>query len=504
VSGWWPVSIFHAILREVARLGEYEVEGLLGRGSVGSVYRARACAGRQVVALKRVFWAGDEHPIEGIRAEAAMIAELDHPHIAKVVDMVVDDEGLVIAMQHADSGSLADLLRGCVRLSPGQGAILMAKVADALAAAHARSILHADVKPSNILMDGDGEPLLSDFGLSRWMAEALPSDGAVVGTAEYLDPAVGKGAPPNAASDIYSLGVVCYEVLTGRLPYHGINPAATLRAADRGRAEPLAHAAPAVPAVLAAVVEQSMSRRPQARPSSAGELADALRSHIEGHRRLHGRPTRVLPTGGGATEDFGQATEPRTLRARRQAADRRREAPWPARHSRVPMVCASGATVAAVLMLAGWAFEHHQGAQRSGAACGATTTPAPKVARSSSVTVTVLADVAGNGCRVPVTWSSGMATVSLERGRPPDRFALGTANDQLLLGDWNCSRSATPALYRPSTGQVFYFAAWAEPGHDVTPSVAESTAVVDGVPRVIHDGARGCDRVKVDLPAVRP
>jgi hypothetical protein len=488
----------------VARLGEYEVDGLLGRGSVGSVYRARARAGRQAVALKRVLWAGDEHLIEDFRAEAAMLAEIDHPHIAKVVDMVVDDEGLVIVMQHADSGSLADLLRRCVRLSPDEGATLVAKVADALGAAHAHSILHADVKPSNILMDGDGEPLLSDFGLSRWMAEALPSDGAVVGTAEYLDPAVAKGAPPNAASDIYSLGVVCYEVFAGRLPYHGINPVATLRAADRGRAEPLTHAAPAVPSVLAAVVEQSMSRRPQARPSSAGELGDALRSHIEGHRRLHCKPTRVLPTGRGATEDFGQSTGLRTLRARHPAADSRRETPWSVLHSRGPMVCASGVTAAALVLLAGWAFEHHQGAQRSGAACGATTTPAPKQASPSTVTATVLADVAGNGCRVPVTWSSGMATVSLERGRPPDRFALGTANDQLLLGDWNCSRSATPALYRPSTGQVFYFAAWAEPGHDVTPSVAESTAIVDGVPRVIHDGVHGCDRVKVDLPVVRP
>jgi hypothetical protein len=450
-----------------------------------------------------VRWAGNDHLIEGFRAQAAMLAELDHPHIVKIVDLVVEAEGLVIAMQPADGGSLADMLRRRARLPPDEAAALAAKVADALGAAHARSILHVDVKPSNILMDGNGEPLLSDFGLSRWMAGASPYDSAVVGTAEYLDPAVAKGAAPNAASDIYSLGVVCYELLAGRLPYHGVNPVATLRAADRGRADALTQAAPTVPAVLAAVVEQSMSRRPQARPSSAGELADALRSQIEGHRRLHCTPTRVVATGRGGIEDSRQATGPRTLRARRPAADGRREAPWSARHSRAPMAWAGGATVAALLVLAGWTFEHHQGAQRSGAACRATTTPAPRQAGPSTVTVTVLADVAGNGCRVPITWSSGMATVSLERGRPPDRFALGRSSDQLLLGDWNCSRRATPALYRPGTGQVFYFAAWAELGHDVTPSVAESTAVIDGVPRVIHDGVRGCDRVEVDLPAVR-
>jgi hypothetical protein len=233
-------------------------------------------------------------------------------------------------------------------------------------------------------------------------------------------------------------------------------------------------------------------------------LADALRSHIQRPPGLHCTPTQVLPSEGGPTEDIGEAAGPRTLRARSQAAGHRRDWPWPARHSRVPMVSASAAIVAMLLVLGGWAFGHHRGGHHSGDACRAMTTPGPSHAGPSTAAPTVLADIAGNGCRVPVTWSSGVVTVSLEQGRPPDRFALGTASDQLLLGDWNCGRSGTPALYRPSTGQVFYFGAWAESGHDVAPSVSESTAIVDGVPRVIHDGVRGCDRVEVDRPGVAP
>jgi serine/threonine-protein kinase len=387
-------------------------------------------------------------------------------------------------------------------LSPDEGAALVAKVADALGAAHSRSIVHADVKPSNILLDGNGEPLLSDFGLSRWMAGTSPWDDAVVGTAEYLDPAVGPGVLPSAASDLYSLGIVCYEVMTARLPYRGATPHATLRSADQGRAIPLKQAIPAISVGLADVVERAMSRRPQSRPSSAGEFADALRSHIQRPEGFHWTPTQVVPSESGPTEDIGAAAGPRTLRPRRQPADHRRDWLWPTRHSRVPMGSASAAIVAMLLVFAGWAFGHHRGGHHSGDACRAT--PGPSDAGPSTTALTVLADIGGNGCRVPVTWSSGVVTVSLEQGRPPDRFALGTASDQLLLGDWRCGRSATPALYRPSTGQVFYFGAWAEPGHDVAPNVSESTAIVDGVPRVVHDGVRGCDRVEVDRPGVPP
>jgi hypothetical protein len=114
--------------------------------------------------------------------------------------------------------------------------------------------------------------------------------------------------------------------------------------------------------------------------------------------------------------------------------------------------------------------------------------------------VTFLADVTGNGCPVLVSWSSGVITLPSVPGRAADRFALGQVGDELLLGDWDCGRAATPALYRPATGLVFYFAGWAQPGRDLPPRFDDATAITDGVPRVVHHGPGGCDRVEVAPP----
>jgi serine/threonine-protein kinase len=137
--------------------------------------------------------------------------------------------------------------------------------------------VHADLKPANVLFDAAGQPLLSDFGLVRHIASGSRSGGVGLGTVEYLDPAVAEGAPPSPASDVYSLGVVSYELLAGRLPYRGVTHHDTLRIAERGRLPPLAQTAPRIGAGLATAVEQAMARRPADRPSSAGEMADAIR-----------------------------------------------------------------------------------------------------------------------------------------------------------------------------------------------------------------------------------
>jgi hypothetical protein len=145
------------------------------------------------------------------------------------------------------------------------------------------------------------------------------------------------------------------------------------------------------------------------------------------------------------------------------------------------------------------AFEHNQPARGSSDACPAPTstpTPAPQQPGIAGG-VTMFADVAGDGCRQPVTWSSGIVAVSLSEGSSPIRFELGQAGDQFLVGHWDCHRAATPALYRPSTGQVFYFATWARPGRDLAPNVTHRTAIVLGIARVMGDKASDCDRVQV-------
>ncbi len=255
----------------------YTLEGVVGRGSMGTVWRARQVASDgRVVALKRVP-AGDPLLAERLRREGRALARLDHPHVVRVLEIVPDGDGVAIAMQYAPGGSLADRLARQGRLAPGDAVAVLAPIADALGSAHRHGIVHRDVKPSNILFTSDGEPLLSDFGIARSSAERplTAPDVRGLGTAEYLDPAVADGAPPDARSDVYALGTVAYEVLAGRRPFTGGPPLAVLRAADRGQAPPLG---PDVPPALARAVATAMARDPRDRYPDAGSFADALRA----------------------------------------------------------------------------------------------------------------------------------------------------------------------------------------------------------------------------------
>jgi hypothetical protein len=144
-------------------------------------------------------------------------------------------------------------------------------------------------------------------------------------------------------------------------------------------------------------------------------------------------------------------------------------------------------------MVLGWRLlAPSAGAPSESNGCGASSPLTPQA---------TLVDVDANGCRVPVVWSGGVITVSRQSGRPPDRFALGQRDDVLLLGQWNCARAATPALYRPATGDVFYFSQWAKPGRDdVSPSQIDHTRVIDGTARVVGGRGRRCGTVSVTSP----
>jgi hypothetical protein len=144
-------------------------------------------------------------------------------------------------------------------------------------------------------------------------------------------------------------------------------------------------------------------------------------------------------------------------------------------------------------MVLGWRLlAPSAGATSESNGCGASSPPTSQAK---------LVDVDANGCRVPVVWSGGVVTVSRQSGRPPDRFALGQPEDVLLLGQWHCARAATPALYRPATGEVFYFSQWAKPRRDdVSPSQIDHTGVIDGTARVVGGRGRRCDTVSVTSP----
>lgn len=483
-----------------AVLPGYVLDRALGCGSMGTVHLARRVdwAGR-LVAIKRVPHAGAALA-RTLRHEAEVLAALDHPHIVRILDLVPDGDGVAIAMQYAAGGSVPDVLARRGRLTAGEVVAVAAPVADALASAHRRGLLHCDVKPANILFTSDGEPLLSDFGLARSLtAPHRP----VVGTAEYLDPAVAAGGRADERSDVYGLGAVCYEMMAGIPPYSGATPDDVVAAALTGPPLPLTAAVvPGTPAALVDAVERAMAPSPDDRFAGAAELAAALRASADptpldatrvapgffGRSSPHSdverpkNPDAVEPT---RADDSGRRPT-RTFGPRPPTPPAATPRPAPMARRRL-MVAAGAASVLAATVVAGLLAAGPGGA-RTGAVL---TRPAAAAAsRCPAVAGPRVADADGDGCPAAVTWEHNVAEVE---GR---RYELGRAGDALLVGDWDCDGSRTPALYRPATGEVFRFDGWAEEGQAL-PATDGGRLPAGGVALVQPAAGGGCDRVVV-------
>lgn len=545
----------------------YVLETALGRGAMGTVHRARRAgwAGR-VVALKRVPRGGRDLAA-ALRSEAEALAALDHPHIVRILDLVPDGDGVAIAMQYAPGGSLEALLCRRGRLGAGEVVAVAAPLADALASAHRRGLLHCDVKPANVVFTSDGEPLLCDFGLARRVASTAAGGRPPArrsGTAGYLDPAVAAARGPDERSDVYSLGVVCYEMLAGRPPFEGATTCAVLEAAAAGAFDPLASAAPGTPSLLAAAVERALARRPDDRFATAAGFGSALRAAVpharsplapadpttcdvaEGPPASH--PSGRLPPAGPAVAashpsgcqpaaplaPAGPAVDPRhpscfrppasptsgpftvpseppagpagtsdqpgphepECRHHRPTRSFGPRPPLPAdappaargrgrpRLVRTPVLVGVAAALAAAGALVAGAGP---GPQRPEVVTLAATRPAG--AGCEPVGSPLRADLDGDGCDTAVSWRGNVAEAA------GVRYHLGRPGDVLLLGDWDCDRRDTPALYRPVTGQVFIFPAWADQGPALAGTDAGRHPAAGGA--TVVRGPEGCDQVVV-------
>lgn len=229
----------------------YTAEAVLGFGATGEVWRGRDTATGEVVALKRLRVGTGEADRERLRREAALLAAVVHPHVLAVYGMAEVTDGAVLVLEYAAGGSLAGIP---APLSPGEVVGIVAPVATALAEAHRAGFTHGDVSPANVLLAGDGRPLLADLGTARLVGEAA---GVVRGTPGYVDPAVLAGASPGPASDVYALAAVAAQVLTGLPPACELaDPAGPWRAALAGHG------------VLGRVVLSGLADRPAARPSA--------------------------------------------------------------------------------------------------------------------------------------------------------------------------------------------------------------------------------------------
>ncbi len=263
----------------------YEIQEEISGGEAGIVYRARHLALDRLVAFK-VLRGPVEKPEQAarFRQEAAALARLDHPGIVPVYEAGEHEGQLYLTMKLLDGQDLARAA-GDLRGLWGAIAALMAVVARAVQHAHEKGILHRDLKPSNIVLDAAGRPSVVDFGLAslRDREDSLTSTGVVLGSPAYLSPEQAAGRKDlTPASDVWSLGAILYELLTGRPPFSGPTPYATLLAILRQRPESPRKIDAAIPRDLEAVCRKCLQRQPGDRYASAARLADDLDRFVAG------------------------------------------------------------------------------------------------------------------------------------------------------------------------------------------------------------------------------
>ena len=253
---------------------DYQLKKLVGSGGFGQVYRAAQPSVEREVAIKVILPEFLDHAdfVARFQAEARTVAKLEHPHIVPLYDYWQDDDGAFLVMRYIKGGSLRDRLEADGALQQQDLGPILEQVCDALAAAHAEGVIHRDLKPENILVDERGQAYLTDFGIAKDLSgNSLTKTGGFIGSAAYLAPEQARAEPITPSTDIYTMGVLLYELLTGDHPFPDLT---TIQLIQHHMDEPLPHVDPAA---LDDVIQHATAKDPDARPADVETFAAELR-----------------------------------------------------------------------------------------------------------------------------------------------------------------------------------------------------------------------------------
>jgi serine/threonine-protein kinase len=283
--------------------GRYRLEARIGAGGMSTVYRALDETLQRQVAIKLMNRevSTDSDQLERFRREARAVAQLSHPHIVGVIDAGEDEGRPYIVFEYVEGETLKDRIRRLGRLPIVEAVAYAIEIARALGVAHARHIVHRDVKPQNVLIDEEGRAKVTDFGIARTLdEEGLTADGRVLGTTDYVSPEQALGQPVTGQSDLYSLGIVLYEMLTGEVPFKGDSQVAVAMKHVREEVPDVQSRRPEVSSALAAVLDTATAKRLEERYADDAELIadleDVLAIETARAGAVSGEATTVLRT----------------------------------------------------------------------------------------------------------------------------------------------------------------------------------------------------------------
>ncbi len=321
-------------------LDRYEVGRLLGAGGMAEVFegRDRLLARRVAIKVLQAQFARDPSFLIRFKREAQAAASLSHPNIVGVYDTGTEDGTHFIVMEYVEGRTLKDVIRAEGPLYSERAAEICADVCSALIAAHARGLIHRDIKPGNVMLTPEGKVKVMDFGIARaTTSETITQTAAVVGTAQYISPEQAQGQTVDYRSDIYSVGCCLYEMLTGTVPFTGATPVAIAYRHVREDPTPPRMLNPDVPAPLEAICLKAMAKLPDNRYQTAAEMHDDLQRFRNG-QPVHATPlmdsaatTQAIPRDGAADQTAmlgGVPADRATRYAEPEEEERRTSVGW--------------------------------------------------------------------------------------------------------------------------------------------------------------------------------